>query len=336
MNSNNFSQLVSEIKRIGYELGFNQIGITDLDLTSELAYLQNWLAKNFHGEMNYLRNRPAFFDELNRFKRAICCTINYPQSSNPSNPIASFALLDDYPSFIKSLLEKYVKKISNTIKDLKNVRIFSGDSRLMEKAFAAKSGVGFYGKNSLIITKDSGSYVFIGIILVDIELPVDKPLAKLCGECQKCINSCPTKAIVAPYTIDARRCISYLTIEKKGSIPIEFRELIGTRIFGCDCCQSVCPYNHLDNRKTLFSARNIFLNCDLAELFLWDEKTFFENSQNSPIRRLGYERWLRNIAVALGNSLPTEKNITALKSRKDHPSIIVQEHTVYALQKLMA
>jgi epoxyqueuosine reductase len=332
MNSNtnyNFNQLASEIKQIGKELGFDRIGITDVDLTHESIYLKKWLQSGFHGEMRYLEKNLDLREHPKKLfpdtVRVICCSINYPKSLS-SHSIAAFAHCQDYPVYISELLKKYVDLISTKTAVLPKTRVFSGNAPILEKALAAKAGIGWYGKNALLINQ-KGSYFFLGEIFINLPLPIDQPLANRCGNCTKCIDQCPTKAIVKPYQLNASNCIAYLTIEYKGVIPLHLRPLIGTRIFGCDACQQICPWNR-------FAKSEHFVSGNLAEWFLWDEQEFLTKTQNSPIRRIGYERWLRNLAVALGNSPPTEENRKALQSRIHYPSALVQEHVNWALEHL--
>lgn len=337
-NSNNtFTQLALEIKQLGKELGFDQIGITDVNFDQETTYFKKWLQLGFHGSMRYLERNLNLREHpeqlLPETIRIICCSINYPQSTLSSHPLAAFALLPDYSTFVCHLLEEYVAKISSLVDSPQKMRVFSGNAPILEKALAAKAGIGWYGKHSILINRSAGSHFFLGEIFTNLPLPIDKPLANCCGSCTKCMDQCPTKAIVAPYQLDARNCISYLTIEYAGIIPPHLRPLIGTRVFGCDMCQHVCPWNHSATKisNTPFTAFKKFASSNLAEWFLWDEKEFLDKTRESPIRRIGYERWLRNIAVALGNSVPTEENRNALRLRLAHPSALVREHVKWAL-----
>ena len=340
MNSNyncDFTQLALEIKQLGKELGFDQIGIADVDLSQETTHFKKWLHLGFHGDMNYLERNLNLREHPEQLSqgtiRVICCSINYPKSLSPSHPLAAFAQIQDYTTRICQLLEKYAKTISARIALPQKMRVFSGNAPILEKALAAKAGIGWYGKNSILINQTSGSHFFLGEIFTNLPLPIDKPLVNRCGSCTKCIDQCPTKAIVAPYQLDARNCISYLTIEYTGVIPVHLRPMIGTRVFGCDMCQRVCPWNHFAKNKanTSFTPFEHFASGNLAEWFLWDEKEFLDKTIGSPIRRIGHERWLRNLAVALGNSAPTEKNRSALRLRLNYPSALVQEHVKWAL-----
>ncbi|CAL7964143.1 epoxyqueuosine reductase [Gammaproteobacteria bacterium] len=332
MNLNSF------IKQLGKELGFDQIGITDINLNQEATYLKKWLQFGFHGNMSYLERNIELREHpeqlLPNTVRAICCSINYPKSSSLSHPLAAFAQLQDYPTYIRQLLKKYAEKISARINLPQKMRVFSGNAPILEKALAAKAGIGWYGKNSILINQNSGSHFFLGEIFTNLPLPIDKPLANSCGNCTKCIDQCPTKAIVSPYKLDARNCIAYLTIEYTAIIPLHLRPLIGTRVFGCDMCQHACPWNRFAKTESniLFTPFAHFVSGDLAKWFLWDEKEFLDKTKDSPICRIGYERWLRNLAVALGNSPPTEENRMALQLRLNYPSSLVQEHVAWALE----
>ncbi|MBU0744306.1 MAG: tRNA epoxyqueuosine(34) reductase QueG [Gammaproteobacteria bacterium] len=343
MNSNNnydFNQLALEIKQFGKEIGFNHIGITDTSFTEEPAHLRSWLASEYNGNMGYFERHKDIYEHPQKLMadtaRVICCSISYPKSKSSANPIASFAQTQDYSSHICQLLKKYTEKISSITSVLQKFRVFAGNAPILEKALAAKAGLGWYGKNSILLNSDFGSYFFLGEIFTDIPLPIDKPYTDLCGNCCKCQNSCPTKAIIAPYKIDARRCISYLTIEHKGSIPLEIRPLIGNKIFGCDICQQACPWNNCIkyHDSSIFTLSKEFASGDLIEWFLWDELTFKDKTKDSPIGRIGHERWLRNIAVAIGNSIKNHTALTALQSRINYPSLLVREHIEWGLKTI--
>lgn len=336
-SDNHFTQLALEIKQLGKELGFNQVAITDINLTTEFDHLKTWLQTDFQGDMNYFTKYLDVYEHPEKLlldtTRIICCSINYPQLGSSSQPIASFATIQDYSHYLRELLKKYVNQILILLPEAKT-RVFAGNAPILEKALAAKAGIGWYGKNSLLLNQNFGSLFFLGEILINIPLPIDKPVLGRCGNCFKCKDNCPTQAIIAPYQLNAKRCISYLTIEHKGSIPLELRPLIGTKIFGCDSCQQVCPWN---NQKTMqlstpFTPLSALTSNNLVDWFLWSEQEFLNKTKNSPINRLGHERWLRNIAVALGNSAPCEKIRTALQARLDHPSPLVREHVEWATQ----
>jgi len=342
MNSNykhDFNQLALKIKQIGKELGFDQIGITDTNITQEVVHLKTWVKSGYHGNMGYFEKHSEVYESLQKLlpstTRVICCRINYPSSQSPDHPIASFAQIQDYSSHIRRLLKTYVVKILEKTKLPQETRVFAGNAPILEKALAAKAGLGWYGKNSILINQDSGSYFFLGEIFTNMPLPVDKPIDDRCGNCFKCRDSCPTKAIIAPYKIDARRCIAYLTIEHKGSIPLELRPLIGTKVFGCDICQRACPWNNAIKTasNSSFVLSEHLLSGNLVEWFLWSEQEFLDKTKDTPINRIGYERWLRNLAVALGNSEPNKKISETLQSRLNNPSALVREHVEWAINK---
>ncbi len=340
-----YQQLVSDIKTWAKQLGFQDIGITDTDLSQHEAYLKTWLSRKFHGEMGYMekhgtkRSRPE--ELIPGTLRIISVRMDYlpPDTQTISvlrdrrkAYISRYALGRDYHKVLKKRLNLLADKIQENIKNF-NYRAFVDSAPVLEKALAEKAGLGWIGKNTLVLNQKAGSYFFLGEIYTDLPLPCDKPIKEHCGKCTACIDVCPTKAIVGPYQLDARRCISYLTIEYKKSIPLEFRKLIGNRIFGCDDCQLACPWNqfaHFTQEKD-FQPRHSLDNQDLVNLFAWDEETFLDKTQGSAIRRAGYECWLRNIAVALGNAPSTPEVIASLEFRKNHESPLVREHVEWAL-----
>ena len=333
----NFNQLALKIKQLGQELGFDQVGIANLDLSQETSYLKKWLQTGFQGKMHYLekninlREHPELL--LPDTVRIICCSINYPKTF-PSHPLAAFAQLPNYTTNITDLLKKYAEKISAEIDLPQKTRVFSGHAPISEKSLATKAGIGWCGKNSLLVNNTSGSYFFLGEILINLPLPIDQPTTNRCGNCSKCIDQCPTKAIVAPHQLDARRCIAYLTAEYHGVIPLELRPLIGTKIFGCDACQQACPWNRFakNKSKNLFTPLPYLTSGNLIEWFLWDKKEFLEKTKGTPVERITHERWLRNIAIALGNSPATKESYEALQARLNHPSALVKEHVKWALE----
>ncbi|MCH9643978.1 MAG: tRNA epoxyqueuosine(34) reductase QueG [Gammaproteobacteria bacterium] len=343
---NNLS-LVGQIKLWSSALGFQQIAISNCELEQADQRLQVWLAKGYHGHMGYLtqnrelRRQPDKM--LPKTISIISARMNYlPQSGDnikvlrDSNKayISRYALGRDYHRLIRKRLKQLAKKIESITGPF-NYRPFADSAPVFEKPIAEKSGLGWMGKHTLILNREAGSYFFLGTLYTDLPLPEDKPVKNHCGSCSACIDVCPTKAIVAPYQLDARRCISYLTIENKGAIPIEFREQIGNRIFGCDDCQLMCPWNKYAKHtsESAFNPRHRLDDISLVELFLWTEQQYLKNTEGSALRRCGYEGWLRNIAVALGNAPASDSVIAALKSRLDHPSDIVKEHVLWALQK---
>jgi epoxyqueuosine reductase len=341
-------ELAKLIKIWGQEVGFQQVGITDCDLSQyEPAFLA-WLEKKFHGTMAYMEqhgSKRCHPDELvPGTLRIICVRINYlpPQSDaittlqdSSKAYISRYALGGDYHRFIRKKLDQLALRIQHEIGQF-GYRAFSDSAPILEKPLAEKAGLGWSGKNTLLLNKEAGSWFFLGELFTDLPLPIDTPNATdHCGKCVACINICPTRAIVAPNQLDARKCISYLTIEHHGSIPEEFRALMGNRIYGCDDCQLICPWNRYATASSelQFQARGNLADADLVELFLWTEQQFLKRTEGSAIRRIGYVRWLRNIAVALGNAPTTPTIMAALKLRCQDESELVREHVIWALQR---
>ena len=351
-----FSQLATKIKAWGREFGFQEVGISDTELTREEIYLRQWLDSGYHGDMDYMarhgsaRTRP---DELvPGTVRVISVRLNYrPPAARDSWEtmddvdaafISRYALGRDYHKVLRAKLQTLATKIEQHIGVFK-YRVFTDSAPVMEVALASKAGLGWRGKHTLLLTRDAGSWFFLGELYTDLPLPVDGTISEHCGTCQKCIDICPTKAIIAPYTLDARRCISYLTIEHKGTIPLELRALMGNRIYGCDDCQLICPWNKFASAtgESDFEVRNGLDDVTLVELFCWSEAEFKQRLEGSPIRRIGHERWLRNIAVALGNALRNStssesisKVVAALEKRTGCDSALVREHIAWALAQV--
>ena len=341
----NWQHLAEQIKVWGQQLGFQQIGITDIDLTSEEAKLQQWLDAGFHGEMDYMaahgmkRARPA---ELHPGTiRVISARMDYlPEhaqfAANLANPsmayISRYALGRDYHKLIRNRLKQLGQRIENELGTL-GFRPFVDSAPILERPLAVKAGLGWQGKHSLVLNQDAGSWFFLGELLVDIPLPVDPVHSGDCGPCVACITICPTQAIVAPYTVDARRCISYLTIELQGPIPEEFRPLLGNRIYGCDDCQLVCPVNRAADttQEQDFQRRPQWLNKSLLDLWRWNETEFLTYTEGSAIRRIGYQRWQRNIAVALGNAPYDLEIVETLQQQLPQSDELVSEHIQWAL-----
>lgn len=337
--------LAESVKVWGRELGFQQVGISDVDLSQYEAGLQSWLDKGYHGEMNFMaehgmkRARP---DELlPGTLRVISVRMNYlpPDASFAHNLrnkrrayISRYALGRDYHKLLRNRLKKLGEKIRQQTETV-NFRPFVDSAPVLEHAIAEKAGIGWTGKHSLTLNEEAGSWFFLGQLFVNLPLPVDQAVEEKCGTCVACIKICPTQAIVEPYVVDARRCISYLTIEQKGSIPEKYRSLIGNRIYGCDDCQLICPWNRYAQitDEGDFHPRKQLHQKELLELFHWDEKTFLRLTEGSPIRRIGYESWQRNIAVGLGNAECSEDIITALQTRLPDASEMVAEHIQWAL-----
>ena len=322
-------ELTQKIKLWAKELGFIGVGITDTNLGEDTAYFRSWIKNGYHGEMQYLeRHENLRFNPdllMPNTKSVICCLMQYPPDS-VDIPIASYAHGRDYHKIMRKKLLELAKKISEVVNC--DYRVFCDSAPVLEKSLAAKSGLGWIGKNCLLINSKIGSYTFLGEIYIDLSLETDQEVLNRCGNCSRCLNSCPTKALFTPYQIDARRCISYLTIEYRGIIPEGLRSLIGNKIFGCDACQKCCPWN----RFAKLEIKKHFTDLSLAELFLWNEEKFLKATEGTVLRRLGYECWLRNIAVALGNSPKTTENIAALKARENYPRELVREHVKWAQQ----
>ncbi|MAD53482.1 MAG: tRNA epoxyqueuosine(34) reductase QueG [Idiomarina sp.] len=340
-------QLAQKIKQWGQALGFQKVGITDLDLQKHEATLQKWLDKGYHGEMGFmerhgmLRARPA---ELHPGSvRAISVRMNYlpaeagfakTLNNDRLGYISRYALGRDYHKLLRKRLKQLGDKIKAEFADT-DFRPFVDSAPILERPLAEKAGLGWTGKHTLILDKDSGSWFFLGELLINLPLPIDSPVEEACGSCSACMTICPTQAIVAPYELDARRCISYLTIELKGSIPEELRPLMGNRIYGCDDCQLICPWNRYAQLtdEADFNPRHYLHTPELIALWQWDEETFNARLQGSPIRRIGHECWLRNIAVALGNAQADVDVIEALEWRSGQVSEMVQEHIDWALDR---
>lgn len=340
--------LARRIRAWGRELGFQQLGFADIDLSEHESHLNDWLSRGFHGEMGYmqrhgtLRSRPQ---ELHPGTiRVISARMDYlPGDATPIDllledhskaVVSRYALGRDYHKLMRKRLQKLARQIEEYAGPF-GYRVFVDSAPVLEKALAEKAGLGWIGKHSNLINKKAGSWFFLGEIYTDLPIPVDTPVAEHCGDCVKCMDICPTRAIVAPYTVDARRCISYLTIELRDSIPEEFRPLMGNRIYGCDDCQLVCPWNRFaqPTKEQDFSPRFGLDAAELIELFQWTEQQFLRRTEGSAIRRIGHECWLRNIAVALGNASTSGAVVMALEDRLQHSSAMVREHIEWALAR---
>jgi len=340
--------LAADIGRWGKALGFQEIGIAGTNLDVEERRLLDWLAAGRHGAMDYMarhrttRARPG--ELVPGTLRVITARMNYrPLAARASEDvlgeptkafIARYALGRDYHKVLRGRLQRLAERIAATIGDF-GYRVFTDSAPVLEVALAAKSGIGWQGKHTLLLTRDAGSWFFLGEIYTDLPLPVTPPQPSHCGSCRACIDICPTGAIVAPYELDARRCISYLTIELSGSIPEELRPLIGNRVYGCDDCQLCCPWNRFaqDADEPDFAVRNGLDDADLVALFAWTEAEFTARLAGSAIRRIGFERWSRNLAVGLGNAPSHPDVIAALEARADDPSALVREHVAWALAR---
>ena len=352
-NNIDYDALLRQITSWSETLGFQQLGIADIELNAHENHLNNWLAAGFHGEMDYMQKHGSKRSHPEELVKNTCRVISVRMDYMPPDCelsdsvlknselgfISRYALGRDYHKVMRKRLQKLADNITREVGDF-GYRVFVDSAPVLEKALAEKATLGWIGKHSNLINKSAGSWFFLGEIYTDLPLPLSRenPVSEEhCGTCTACIDICPTQAIVAPYKVDARRCISYLTIELHGSIPIEFRKDMGNRIYGCDDCQLCCPWNRF-SKPTVepdFATRHPLDAASLVELFSWSEKEFLANTEGSAIRRIGYHRWLRNIAVALGNA-PTSKNVTALleKRKKELNNLtfdLVIEHIDWAL-----
>ncbi|OGI44963.1 MAG: tRNA epoxyqueuosine(34) reductase QueG [Candidatus Muproteobacteria bacterium RBG_16_65_31] len=343
-----FARLAEDIKSWGRELGFQQIGIAATDLGAAEARLRAWLEQDRHGDMAYMqahgqrRSRPQ--ELLPGTLRVISARLDYlPPDATPARAalreptigyISRYALGRDYHKLVRRRLQRLAERIESAVGPFRH-RVFSDSAPVLEKALAEKAGLGWTGKHTVLIHRRAGSWFFLGEIYTDLPLPADAPAQNHCGSCRACLDVCPTRAIVAPYQLDARRCISYLTIELRGAIPPELRPLIGNRIFGCDDCQLVCPWNRFARASAEpdFAPRHELDAPKLIELFSWTEETFLKRTEGSALRRAGYEGWLRNIAVALGNAPWDAGVVGAIEMRREHPSALVREHVQWALDR---
>ncbi len=340
-------ELAARIRQWGRELGFDAIGFADTALDAAEADLAAWLEAGFHGEMDYMashgtkRSRPA--ELVPGTVSVITARMNYLPQAKPMETvladgaraaISRYALGRDYHKLLRARLQKLAERIAAETGPFGH-RVFTDSAPVQEVALAERGGLGWRGKHTLLLTREAGSYFFLGEIYIDLPLPADSPQEDHCGSCRACLDGCPTQAIVAPYTVDARRCISYLTIELKGAIPEELRPLIGNRVYGCDDCQLVCPWNRFARRtlETDFSVRHGLDSASLVALFAWTEAEFKTRLAGSAIHRIGHERWLRNLAVGLGNAPTSPDVVAALEARRDHASALVREHVAWALAR---
>ncbi|MEW6994911.1 tRNA epoxyqueuosine(34) reductase QueG [Colwelliaceae bacterium MEBiC 14330] len=364
MSSINYQELAEKIKCWSKELGFSDLGISDIDLSAHESVLTQWLAKNYHGNMDYMARHGLMRARPNELVpgtiRVISVRLDYlPQNAKFASIlknknmayISRYALGRDYHKLMRKRLQQLGKKITEHCNHF-NYRPFVDSAPVMERQLAEKAGLGWAGKHTLLINKEAGSWFFLGELYVDIPLPVSqneyskKAISSFtdpnknndCGACVACIKICPTKAIVEPYTVDARRCISYFTIESPDAIPEELRPLMGNRIYGCDDCQLICPWNKYAKLSLTedFQARNNLDNVSLLELFSWTEDYFLKTLQGSPIRRIGFQSWQRNIAVALGNANYSKEIILALSNKLPQASALVAEHIHWALTQQKA
>ena len=337
-----YAALKEKIREAGKELGFSAVGVARADPGPAVEKMREWLAAGCHGEMDYMARHAELRAAPSQLHpgtiTVISAALDYlPHTGIADQPelaaISRYAQGRDYHKVIRNRLQKLAEAIAEITGPF-GYRVFSDSAPVMEVEFATQAGLGWRGKHTLLLSKQ-GSWRFLGDIYTDLPLPADEPIEEHCGTCTACIDACPTQAIVAPYKVDARRCISYLTIELGGPIPEEFRPLIGNRIYGCDDCQLCCPWNRfaqLGDRE--FAPRHGLDSASLIELFSWTEQQFNDRLAGNPIRRIGHERWLRNIAVALGNGAATPDAKNALEMKTDHASPLVREHVEWALARL--
>ncbi len=346
LSSNQLGSLADNIKSWARDLGFQQTGITGVDLGKDEFHLRRWLDQHRHGEMRYMslhgtrRSRPQ--ELIPGTLRVISVRMDYqPEIQSQSEKtladrligfVSRYALGRDYHKLMRRRLQKLADRIQGQIGDF-GYRAFVDSAPVLEKALARNAGLGWIGKHTNLINKKAGSWFFLGELYTDLPLPVDEPASNHCGSCRACIDICPTQAIVAPYELDARRCISYLTIEMRGSIPVEFRKAIGNRVYGCDDCQLVCPWNKFAQlaAEMDFLPRHQLDASALVDLFSWTEIQFLERTEGSAIRRIGFECWLRNIAIALGNAPASDIVVRSLNEKINHESAMVREHVEWAL-----
>ncbi len=340
------AQLAQDIKTWGAELGFSGVGIADVDLHEAEEKLLRWLEQNYEGTMDYMahhgvkRARPAelvpgtlrVISARHDYSVDEVCDSDAVLADRERAFIARYALGRDYHKIMRGKLKRLAEKIETAIGEFQH-RVFTDSAPVLEVELAVKAGLGWRGKHTLLLDRRGGSLFFLGEICTDLPLPIDRPVSEHCGSCQACIDICPTRAIVAPYVLDARRCISYLTIEHHGSIPVEFRAPMGSRVYGCDDCQLVCPWNKFAKKTddTDFHVRNGLDSSELVTLFAWSEQEFATRLAGSSIHRIGYERWLRNLAVGLGNAPSTATILAALQARRDDRSELVREHVAWAI-----
>ena len=345
------SALTIRIKTWGAELGFAKLGIAGIELDQDEAHLLNWLHEGRHGAMEYMQRHGVKRSRPHELQpgtvRVISARMNYfPEGSRDAwqtlrDPergyIARYALGRDYHKLMRARLQKLADRIETEIGPF-GYRAFADSAPVLEKALARNAGLGWIGKHTLLLDRDAGSWFFLGELYTDLPLPVDAPSTEHCGTCTRCLEICPTQAITGPRQLDARRCIAYLTIELKEAIPENLRPLIGNRVFGCDDCQLVCPWNKFaqPTREEDFTPRHGLDGAKLTELFAWTEEEFLAKTEGMPIRRAGYEGWLRNVAVALGNAPHSSEIVEALQVRADHPSALVREHVAWALERQVA
>ncbi|GJM12180.1 MAG: epoxyqueuosine reductase [Pseudohongiella sp.] len=347
MSEIDFKQIASDIKSWGMELGFQEVSITDIDLSEYEHHLAEWIERNYHGAMSYMaenHDKRCHPEQLVPGTiRVVCVRLDYSLESEDSLDsmentgkayVSRYARGRDYHKLIRKRLQKLARRIQDVAGPF-GYRAFVDSAPVLERALAEKSGMGWIGKNTMLINKQAGSWFFLGELFTDLPLPIDEQVSDHCGTCSACIDICPTKAFVKPNLLDATRCISYLTIELRSAIPVEFRKPMGNRIYGCDDCQLVCPWNKFSktSEEKDFSPRHNLDDAELVDLFAWSEREFLQRTEGSAIRRIGYDCWLRNIAIALGNAPSSKEIVGALRSRLNNVSDMVNEHIEWALEQ---
>ena len=345
MTEIDFNQMAADIKKWGIELGFQEVSFTDIDLSKYEHHLKDWIDRNYHGAMSYMaenHDKRCHPEQLVPGTiRVVCVRMDYAMDSEDSLDsmqntgkayISRYARGRDYHKLIRKRLQKLARKIQDVAGPF-GYRAFVDSAPVLERALAEKAGMGWIGKNTMLINKQAGSWFFLGELFTDLPLPVDEQVADHCGSCSACLDICPTNAFVKPNLLDATRCISYLTIELRTSIPVEFRKPMGNRIYGCDDCQFVCPWNKFSKptQEKDFTPRHSLDDAQLVDLFAWSEREFLKRTEGSAIRRIGYDCWLRNIAVALGNAPSSKEIVSSLQSRLNNVSDMVNEHIEWAL-----
>ena len=345
MTEIDFNQMATDIKKWGVELGFQEVSFTDIDLSKYEHHLKDWIDRNYHGAMSYMaenHDKRCHPEQLVPGTiRVVCVRMDYAMDSEDSLDsmqntgkayISRYARGRDYHKLIRKRLQKLAQKIQDVAGPF-GYRAFVDSAPVLERALAEKAGMGWIGKNTMLINKQAGSWFFLGELFTDLPLPVDEQVADHCGSCSACLDICPTNAFVKPNLLDATRCISYLTIELRTSIPVEFRKPMGNRIYGCDDCQFVCPWNKFSKptQEKDFTPRHSLDDAQLVDLFAWSEREFLKRTEGSAIRRIGYDCWLRNIAVALGNAPSSKEIVNSLRSRLNNVPDMVNEHIEWAL-----
>ncbi len=346
LNAINSPQFSHQIKQLGRQLGFQAVGITDTRLDTQHHHYRDWIANNYHGEMAYMqRNTDKRLQPEHMHPgtlSVICVRLDYLMTESAplidlldhakKAYISRYALGRDYHKLMRKRLQKFAIEIQALIGDF-GYRVFTDSAPVLEKELAVKAGLGWRGKHSNVLHREHGSWFFLGEIYTDLNLHSDQPLDQHCGDCTSCIDKCPTQAIISPYVVDARRCISYLTIEHHSAIPVEFRKSIGNRIYGCDDCQLYCPWNRFEkfSGESDFSARHHLNDINLLECFSWTETQFLDRFEGSAIRRIGYQKWRRNLAIALGNAASSPNILEALRNAQPTASSLVREHIDWAI-----